>query len=95
MLLFALTAGMSATDAVIQNNILELRTTVLIVLNEEIEVIMKTVKSLEESELLIKRISETIKDEEKEKIFPGMLLGILEASLLGSALTRRWVIRAS
>ena len=80
---------MSATDAVIQNNILELRTTVLIVLNEEIEVIMKTVKSLEESELLIKRISETIKDEEKEKIFPGMLLGILEASLLGSALTRR------
>ena len=86
---------MSATDAVIQNNILELRTTVLIVLNEEIEVIMKTVKSLEESELLIKRISETIKNEEKEKIFPGMLLGILEASLLGSALTRRWVIRAS
>ena len=44
-----------------------LRTTALIISNEEMEKIIKIVTSLEESELLIKRISETIKNEAKEK----------------------------
>ena len=49
------------------------------------DVIMKIVKSLEESGLLIKVVSETIKNEAKEqKIgFLGMLLVTLGASLLG------------
>ena len=39
----------------------------LIISNEEMEDIMKIVKSLEESELLITGISETIKTERKEQ----------------------------
>ena len=57
---------------------------------------MKTVKSLVESGLLRKGISETIKNEvkgEKGRFLP-MLLGTLPASILGSALTGKEVIRA-
>ena len=58
--------------------------------------IMKIVKSLEESELLVKGISKSIKNETKKRKggFLSMLLGTLAASLLGSALTRKGVIRA-
>ena len=57
---------------------------------------MKIVKSLEKSGLLIKGISETIKNEAKEQKgeFLGMLLGTLTASMLRSALTGRGVIKA-
>ena len=41
--------------------------TALIISNEETENIMKIVKSFEESGFLIKRISETIKNEAKNK----------------------------
>ena len=56
---------------------------------------MKIVKSLEESGLIIKGISETIKDEAKEQKwgFVSIILGTLGAKLLRSALTRKWVIR--
>ena len=58
---------------------------------------MKIVKSLEESGLLIKEITETIKNETKEQKdgFILMLLGTLAASILGNALTGKGVIRAS
>ena len=51
--------------------------------------IMKIVKSLEEFCLLIKGVSETIKNEAKEQkgCFFGMLLGTLGASLLRNLLT--------
>ena len=51
--------------------------------------IMKKIKSLEESGLLIKGISETIKNEAKEQKggFLGMLLGTLGASLLENQLS--------
>ena len=51
--------------------------------------IMKIVKSLEKSSLLIKGVSKTIKSEAKEQKggFIGMLLGTLGASLLGNLLT--------
>ena len=57
---------------------------------------MKIVKSREESVLLTRRISETIKSKVKEQKggFLEMLLGTLGASLLGSAFTGRGVIRA-
>ena len=60
------------------------------------EDIMKIVDSLEKSGLLIKGISETIKNEAKAQKggFLPMLIGTLAASILGSALTRRGVIRA-
>ena len=58
---------------------------------------LNIVQSLEESGLLIKGISETIKNKEKEQkggFFP-MLLGTLAASILGNTLTGRGEIRAS
>ena len=57
---------------------------------------MKIVKSLKESGLLIKGISETIKNESEEQKggFLPMLLGTLAASLSGIALTGRGVIKA-
>ena len=52
-------------------------TTRLVISNEEMNDTMKTIKSLEESGLLIKDISITIKKEAKEKKegFLGILLG--------------------
>ena len=69
--------------------------TTSIVSNEEINII-KIVKSLEESGLLIKGVSDTIKNEAKEQKenFLGMLLGTLDASLLGNLLTGKGTIRA-
>ena len=55
---------------------------------------MKIVKSLEESALLMKRISEIVKNEaqkQKDRFLP-MLLWILTASVLGNALTGKLVI---
>ena len=51
--------------------------------------IMKIVKSLEESGLVIKGFGETFENEEKEQKggFLGMLLGTVGASLLGNLLT--------
>ena len=58
--------------------------------------IKKIVKTLEESGLQVKGISETIKNETKEQKggFLPMLLGALSASLLGSSLTGKREIRA-
>ena len=70
--------------------------TTLIISNEEMNDIMKIIKSLGESSLLIKEVSETIKNEAKEKKggFPRILLGILGAILLGNLLTGKGTIRA-
>ena len=56
--------------------------------------IMKTVKSLQESDLLIKGVSKTIKYEAKEQIrgFLRMLLGTLGTNLLGNLLTGKGTI---
>ena len=53
------------------------------------EDIMKIVESLEDSGSLIKGVSETIKNEAKEQKggILGMLLGTLDATLLGNFLT--------
>ena len=57
---------------------------------------MEIVKALEESGLLIKFVSETIKNEAKEPKggFLGILLGTLGASLLKNLLTGKGTIRA-
>ena len=59
--------------------------TTLIISNDEMNDILKIVKSLENSGLLLKGASETIQHEAKEQRrgFLSMLLGILGASLLG------------
>ena len=62
--------------------------------------ILKIVKSLEDSRVLLKGVSETIQNEAKEQRegFISMLLGSLGASLLGDVLSKglsgRGVIRA-
>ena len=58
--------------------------------------ILKIVKSLEDSGILLKRVSETIKNESKEQRgrFLSLLLGTLGASLLSNMLTGKGVIRA-
>ena len=71
-------------------------TTTLIISNEEMNDIVKIIKSLEEFGLLIKSVSDTIKNEAKEQKggFLSMLLGTLGASLLGNILTGKGTIRA-
>ena len=90
-----LSTGMSAADAAIQKQIYGSGTTALLISNDEVEETMKIVKSLEESGLLIKGVSETIKNEAKEQKggFLPMLLGTLAASILGNALAGKGVIR--
>ena len=58
--------------------------------------VMKIVKSLEETGLLIKVISKTIGNEAKAQKggFLGKLLGTLGASFLGNLLTGKGTIRA-
>ena len=64
-------------------------TTTLIISNDEMNDIIKIVKSLENSAVLLKGVSETIQNEAKEQRggFLSMLLGTLGASLLGNLLT--------
>ena len=60
------------------------------------EDILKIVKSLQDSGLLLEEVSETIKNEAEEQKsgFFSILLGILGASLLGNMLAGKGVIRA-
>ena len=71
-------------------------TTTLLTSNEEMNDIMKIGKSLEKSGLLIKGVSQTIKNEAKEQKggFLGMLLGTLGASILRNLLRGKGTIRA-
>ena len=82
-----LTAAASAGDAGIHKKILGSgrNNTTLIISNDEMDDILKIVKSLEDSGILLKGVSETIQHEAKEQRggFLGMLLGTLGASLLG------------
>ena len=87
----------TAADAGIHKKILGSgHNTTLIILNDEMEDIFKIVKSLEDSGLLLKGVSETIKNEAKEQKrgFLSMLLGTLGASRLGNMLADKGVIRA-
>ena len=70
--------------------------TTLIISNEEMNDVMKIVKSHEESGLLIKGVSEAIKNEAKEQKggFLSILLGTLSASSLGNLLTAKGTITA-
>ena len=59
--------------------------------------IMKIIKALENSGILLKGITKTIENETKEQRggFLSMLLGTLGASLLGNLLTdRKGIVRA-
>ena len=74
------------TDGAIHKKMFGSVTTTLIISNEEMNDIMKIVRSLEESDLLIKGVTKTIQNKANRQKgrFLGMLLGTLGASLLGN-----------
>ena len=92
-----LTAAASGADAGIHKQILGSgHNTTLVISNDEMKYILKIVKSLEDSGLLLKGVGETIKDEANEQRsgFLSMLLGTLGASLFSNMLAGKGVIRA-
>ena len=68
----------------------------LIISNNEIEDIIKIVKSLEDSSLLLEGVTKTVQNEVKGQKggFLSTLLGTLGASLLGNLLTGTAIYRA-
>ena len=83
-----LSAAMSAIDGSIQKK-MHGSGVKLIIEQEDIKDFMKIIKALENSGILLKGVSKTIKNETKEQRggFLSMLLGTLGASLLGNLLT--------
>ena len=79
---------MSAIDGSIQKKI-HASGVKLIIEQEDMKDIMKIIKALENSGILLKGVSKTIKDETKEQRvgFLSMLLRTLGASLLGNLLS--------
>ena len=88
-----LTAAASAADAVIHKKILGSGNTTLLISNKDIEDLIKMVKSLEDYELLLNGVTESVKNEVKEQRrgFLSMLLGTLGASLLGNLLSGKGI----
>ena len=101
-----LTAAAAATDAGIHKKILESgrhrssfsasHNTTLIITNKDIHDVIKIVKSLEDSGLLSKGVTESVQNEVKEQKggFLSMLLGTLGAILLGNLLTGKGAFHA-
>ena len=89
-------AATAAADAGIHKKILGSGNTTLIISNKDIEDLIKIVKSLEVSGLLLKGVTESVQNEVKEQKggFLSMLLGTLGASLLGNFLTGKGICRA-
>ena len=83
-----LTAAMSAIDGGIQKKIHSSEVS-LIIEQEDMKDIMKIIKALENSGILLKGVSKTIKKETKGQRggFLSILLGTLGAILLGNSLT--------
>ena len=103
LIALGLTAAASPADARIYKKILgsgHNNNTTLIISNDEMDDILKIVKYLEDSGVLLKGVSETIQHEAKEQRggFLSMLLGTLGASLLGDVLSKslsgKGVVRA-
>ena len=99
--MLGLTAAASATHAAIyKKNLGSGGDTTLIISNDDMQDLIKIVKSLEDSGILLDGITETVNNEVKEQKggFLSILLGTLGASLLGDLLTKnlsdRGVIRA-
>ena len=94
-----LSAASPAADSEIHKKILRSGTTTLIISNDETEDIIDIVKSLEDSGLLLKGVSETIQNETKEQkvgflsMF-SMLLCEVGANLLGDVLASKGMNRA-
>ena len=93
LILLGLTAAASAADAGIHKKILGSGNTTLIISNKDMDDLIKIVKSLEDSGLLLKGVTGSIENEVKKQKggFLSMLLGKLGASLIGNLLTGKGV----
>ena len=91
-----LTAAPSAVDAGIHKKILGSGNTTLVILDEEMNDIIKIVQAIEDSNILLKGVTKTIENETKEQKggFLSMLLGTVGAILLGNLLTGKGIVRA-
>ena len=93
----SLTAATLATDAAINKKILGSGNhATLIISNNDMQDLLKILKPLEDSALLLDGVTETVKNEIKEQKsgFLSVSLGALGASLLENMLAGREVIRA-
>ena len=86
----------AAIDAEIQKKRYASGTTRLIVLNEEMNEIMKIVQVLEHSNILFKGLTERVKNETKEQKggFLRTLVDSLGSILLGNSLSGKGIVRA-
>ena len=91
-----ITAAASAIDAGIQKKIHGSGTTTLIISNEEMNDIMKIVQALEDSNILLKGVTKTIKNETKKQKgrYLSTLLGTLGA-IIRKFLAGKIIVRAS
>ena len=86
-------AAAAALDAGIQKRIHGSGTTTLIISHEQMNDIMKIVQALEDSNILLKGVTISIKNETKEQKggFLSMLLSTLGATLLGNLLSAKGI----
>ena len=91
-----ITAAASAINSGIQNKIHGFGNTTSIISNEEMNDIIKIIQALENSNILLKGVTKTIKHETKKQKggFLSMLLDTLGASLLGNLLTGKGILKA-
>ena len=96
LILLGLTAAATAADAGIHKKILGSGNTTLIISNNEKEDLIKIIKSLEDSGLLLKGVTQSVQNEVKEQKggFLSMLFRTLGASLLGNLLAGKGINRA-
>ena len=87
---------MEIAAGILKNKIHDSGNESLIVSNEEINDIIKLIQALEDSNILLRRVTKIIKNETKRQKggFLSMFLGTLGASLLGNLLTGKGVLRA-
>ena len=87
-----ITAAASAIDAEIHGS----GSTTLTISNKEMNDIMKIVQAPEDSKILLKGVTKTIKNETTEQKggLLSMLLGTLGASLLGNLFAGKGIVRA-
>ena len=95
--LLGITVASSAIDVGIQKKIHGSGTTTLAVSNKEMNDIMKIVQALENYNILLKGVTEIIKNETKEQRegFLGILVVTLGSILLGNLLSGKGIVRAS
>ena len=91
-----LTAAASAADPGIHKKIFRSGNATLIISNKDMEDLIKIVKSLENSGLLLNGVTESVKNKIKDQKggFLSMLLCTLGASLLGNLLSGKGINRA-